>query len=52
MDSLDRGALVEAGLDLSEAAELPDEISSTLLEQILSVQSFDEGASVIRYAVE
>ena len=49
---VDCGALVEAGVDLNEAAELPDEISSTLLSQILSVQSFDEGASVIRYTVE
>ena len=48
---VDCGALVEAGLDLIEAAELPDEISSALLDQILSVQSFDEGASVIRYTV-
>ena len=48
---VDCGALVEAGLDLNEAAELPDEISSTLLDQILSAQSFDEDASVIRYTV-
>ena len=49
---VDCGALVQAGLDLNEASELPDEISTTLLSQILSVQSFDEDASVIQYTVE
>ena len=49
---VDCGTLVDAGLDLSEAAKFPDEISTMLLSQILSVQSFDEGASVIRYTVE
>lgn len=49
--SVDCGTLVKAGLDLNEVAELPDEISTKLLSQILSVQSFDEGTSVIRYTV-
>ena len=49
---VDCGALAEAGLDLNEAAEPPDDISSMLLSQILSVQSFDEDASVIKYTVE
>lgn len=48
---VDCGALVEAGLDLNEAVELTDELSSMLLNQVLSLQSFDEDASIIKYTV-
>ena len=44
-------ALMEAGVDLGEAAESLDEISSALLEQILSVHSLDEENGTVTYTV-